>query len=409
MAQASSILNADRGRANAVALGVLCLLAIVQVILVIKAFWQEPAVSQPLISSPAKTLEVSPEKVLPTVSFSPPPVGQLASSAPVTAPVPSLAPPAIGSFAPPVAPLNTAPPVAPLAPVPVAAKAPVATTPAPVPAMVPGATPAAPADPAANMSLEEMIELAKQVRGLGDMQGALEVLKRADLQYPARPEVLAETAQCYETMGLSDKASALWRQLEGMDPARAAGFRDLAQRRLNAPASNATASTAGAAFSSLTGGEGSKMLSLGACQAVRDSATVNGEKVVLRIPILRQGNATVDPSQVDIDVYFFDRVNGEKIAQTIADEPISSWAAAPVDWSGIGEEPLDVTYFLPALTPREITAHGRRSYHGYVVRLYYQHKLQDVAAEPRDLLDFGSRTPQAMPGGVNPLLPPVTN
>jgi len=273
--------------------------------------------------------------------------------------------------------------------------------------MVPGKPATVPTDSGTNMSLEEMIELAKQVRGLGDMQGALEVLKRADLQYPARPEVLAETAQCYETMGLSEKASALWRQLEGMDPARAAGFRDLAQRRLNAPAR--AAGSTGSAFSTLTGGESVKMLSLGACRAMPDSAAVNGEKVVLRIPILRQGNATVDPSQVDIDVYFFDRVNGEKIAQTIADEPVSSWAAAPVDWSGIGEEPLDVTYFLPSLTPGEIAAHGRRSYHGYVVRLYYQHKLQDVAAEPRDLLDFGSRTPQAMPGGVNPLLPPVTN
>lgn len=253
------------------------------------------------------------------------------------------------------------------------------------------------------MSLEEMIELAKQVRGLGDMQGALEVLKRADLQYPARPEVLAETAQCYETMGLNDKASALWRQLEGMDPARAAGFRDLAKRRLNAPASPAASGASAPSF------EGGKILSLGACQTMRDTGMTNGEKVVLRIPILRHGNTTVDPGQVDIDVYFFDRVNGEKIAQTIADEPVSTWAAAPVDWSGIGEEPLDVTYFLPALTPGEIAAHGRRSYHGYVVRLYYQHKLQDVAAEPRDLLDFGSRAPQTVPGGVNPLLPPVTN
>ena len=80
-----------------------------------------------------------------------------------------------------------------------------------------------------------------------------------------------------------------------------------------------------------------------------------------------------------------------------------------MDWGGVGEEPLEVTYFLPTLTPGEIAAHGRRSYHGYVVRLYYQHKLQDVAAEPRDLLDFGARPPQSVPGGANPLLPPVSN
>lgn len=265
----------------------------------------------------------------------------------------------------------------------------------------PAAKPAgATADPAANMSLPEMIDLAKQVRGLGDMQGALEVLKRADLQYPASPEVASEMAQSYEQMGLTDKAATLWKQIEGMDPARAAGFADLAKRKLTSPAADAAPMAEEA---------GVKSLSLGACQAVRDSTVTNGEKVLLQIPILRQGNAVIDPAQVDIDVYFFDRVNGEKVAQTIADEPVSTWAAAPVDWSGLGEEPLHVNYFLPALTPGEVAAHGRRSYHGYVVRLYYQNKLQDVAAEPRDLLDFGASQPPVLPGGVNPLLPPVSN
>jgi len=256
------------------------------------------------------------------------------------------------------------------------------------------------------MTLAELVDLAKQVRSLGDMQGALEVLKRADLQFPATPEVIAETAQCYEQMSLPEKATSLWKQLAAMDATRAGGYGDLAKRKLNIDGSSPGAAPAPA----FAGNFGPKALSLGACLANRDPSAVNGEKVVLRIPILRQGNDTIDPSQVDIDVYFFDRVNGEKISQTIADEPSSSWGAPPVDWSGIGEEPLDVTYFLPALTPGEIAAHGRRAYHGYVVRLYYQHKLQDVAAEPRDLLDFGSLAPQPVPGGgVNPLLPPVSN
>ncbi len=253
------------------------------------------------------------------------------------------------------------------------------------------------------MSKEEMIDLAKQLRGLGDMQGALEVLKKADLRFINDPAVLAETAQCYEQMGLSDKASALWRQLEAMNPAQAAGFHDLAARRLSALPPGANISSFAGSF------DAPKVLSLGACQAIKDPSAVNGEKVVLRIPLLRQGNGAVDPSKVDIDVYFFDRVNGEKVAQTIADEPVPSWGAPPVDWSGIGEEPLEVTYNLPQLTPSEIQTHGRRSYHGYVVKLYYQHKLQDTAAEPRDLLDFGSRAPQAGASVGNPLLPPVTN
>jgi len=388
MALPSFILSADRSRANKTALGILCALMLLQIGLLTQVIFRDDAL---VTVTPSITL---PLMSAPPISISPPPVGQLA--APVVqlsqAPAPGFGPPPIGSFQ---TPLATAPAFSP-APTPAVPK-PRALPPVKSVPLVPGKA----GDPVSAMSMAEMVDLAKQVRGLGDMQGALEVLKRADLQYPAAPEVMAETAQCYEQMGLADKATNLWKQLAGMDALRSAGFGDLAKRKLNAPSSLAAVSP--------IGDNGPKMLSLGACQANRDPATVNGEKVVLRIPILRQGSAAIDPAQVDIDVYFFDRVNGEKIAQTIADEPVSTWGAAPVDWSGVGEEPLNVAYFLPALTPGEIAAHGRRSYHGYVVRLYYQHKIQDVAAEPRDLLDFGSRNVPSVSGDVNPLLPPVTN
>ncbi|MCX6857379.1 MAG: tetratricopeptide repeat protein [Verrucomicrobia bacterium] len=347
--------------------------------------------------SKKEPVPATPVWAAPPVTISPPPVGQLVAP-PVTAPVAS-APP-VGFGPPPIGSFQT-----PSAPVPAYAPPPSFAKPAVVQSVSPASKPAPskPSDSVSGMPLAEMVDLAKQVRGLGDMQGALEVLKRADLQYPASPEVMSETAQCYEQMGLTEKASALWKQLASMDAVRSAGFGDLAKRKMQSGGGAETSSA------TLSGDLTPKVLSLGACQASRDPSVANGEKVILRVPILRQGNSVVDPAQVDIDVYFFDRVNGEKVAQTIADEPVSTWGALPVDWSGAGEEPLDVAYFLPALTPGEIAAHGRRSYHGYVVRLYYQHKLQDVSAEPRDLLDFGSSSAPTVPGGVNPLLPPLTN
>lgn len=425
MASPPKIQHASQGRANAMALGLLCGLMAVETGLMIRAVnlgQSRPDPTPPVVkaehSSPnhgsAMETKAAPVLTAPPVSISPPPVGQLAAPDDLpTIPTPPVAtgfgPPPIGSLQ---LPGSTPPAVAPPAPAPAPPPAvqpkPAAGVPRTNMASIPGkAAPGKPgaADPAAGMPLPEMIDLAKQVRSLGDMQGALEVLKRADLQFPASPEVIAETATSYESMGLADKATSLWKQLAAMESARAGGYGDLAKRKLN------ISSTApGAPAPAFSGDFGPKMLSLGACIATRDPSTVNGEKVVLRIPILRNGSATIDPAQVDIDVYFFDRVNGEKVAQTIADEPLSAWGAAPVDWSGIGEEPLDVTYFLPTLTPGEVAAHGRRAYHGYVVRLYYQHKLQDVAAEPRDLLDFGQPAPPPMPGGgMNPLLPPVSN
>lgn len=398
MAFPFSIFSADRGRASRTALGILCALMLLQMGLMARLLFQEDQ-EDPVVQK-EQVPAASPGWTAPPITISPPPVGQLAV-APATAmadtlPTAGFGPPPIGSFQAPTAPIPAASFTAP----------PALTKPSPA-RSEPAVAKPAPAisktgDSASSMPLAEMVDLAKQVRGLGDMQGALEVLKRADLQYPASPEVMSETAQCYEQMGLAEKASALWKQLASMDVVRSAGFGDLAKRKMQSMTGSETTVPSATDFSP-------KLLSLGACQANRDPSVSNGEKVVLRVPILRQGNAVIDPSQVDIDVYFFDRVNGEKIAQTIADEPLSTWGALPVDWSGVGEEPLDVTYFLPALTPGEIAAHGRRSYHGYVVRLYYQHKLQDVSAEPRDLLDFGSRSAPTVLGGMNPLLPPVTN
>lgn len=439
MASPPTIQRAHQGVANAFALGILGVFLLSNAALMFRAFLGAPdrglppAPAQetlPLVSSSAP-LAPAPALMAPPVTISPPPVGQVTAPPAVVTPPPAvpttgLGPPPIGSFQrpaspPPPAPGAAAPStlVAGQVPAPGSTAAAGVTSLPPTPGLVtapksqPSPTPSKTAssgksaDPAADMTLAEMIDLAKQVRSLGDMQGALEVLKRADLRFPSAPEVLAETAQSYETMGLPDRAASFWKQLAAMEPARAGGFGDLARRRLNVEEAGDVSGAPGPAMAT---DFAPKVLSLGACTATRDAKAVNGEKVVVRIPILRQGNAVIDPSQVDLDVYFFDRVNGEKIAQTIADEPISSWSAAPVDWSGLGEEPLEVTYFLPTLTPGEVAAHGRRAYHGYVVRLYYQHKLQDAVAEPRDLLDFGSTAPSGVPaGGMNPLLPPVSN
>jgi hypothetical protein len=79
--------------------------------------------------------------------------------------------------------------------------------------------------------------------------------------------------------------------------------------------------------------------------------------------------------------------------------------APPASMSSL-EQTLVEVWLILRFTAAEIQQHGRRSYYGYMLRLYYNNKLQDVAAEPRDLLEFGS-APGSAPAGVNPLLPPM--
>ncbi len=247
-----------------------------------------------------------------------------------------------------------------------------------------------------------VVTSAKELRGLSDMQGVLELLRKAEEVNPDHPAIIAEMAQTYEQMGITAKAMDAWRRIQLLGPTKAGSYFELAARRLGSGSAAVTVPGG----TSLPGGEGEKFLRLGACQAERDFKVNSGERYVLHVPIQRAGNRPINSKELDLEVFFFDRVNNVQVAQTIAPEPVETWQSSPVDWNGAGEELLDVVYHLPALSPAEIQQHGRRSYYGYMLRLYYNNKLQDVAAEPRDLLEFGS-TPGAAPGGVNPLLPPV--
>lgn len=441
MTPSSTILAPDREHASAVAWGTLGVLVLAQIGLAVNLLVSDDveapkplvtAVTPPVIAV-SQTANVVPEIgqiAAPPPAIQPPPPGSLAApQVPVRAPVVSNQPPPIGSFQQPTAPPTTPSP-APLAPAPMIAapSAPVAAPAAPPlvaaqpPASLPGPaagpiTAPAPApapgfseppgfkpDPAAELlrDVDYVVTTAKEIRGMSDMQGALEMLKRADQLNPDHPAIIAELAQTYEQMGITDKATDNWRRIQLLGETRAGSFFALAARRLGA----GPAATASPLINSAAVSEGEKRLRLGACQVVRDFATNNGERYVLRVPIVRAGSQTVDGQAMDLEVFFFDRVNGTQVAQSIAPEPVETWQSAPVDWSGSGEETLDVIYHLPPLSPAEVQQHGQRTYYGYMLRLYYNNKLQDVAAEPRDLLEFGS-PPGAMPGGGNPLLPPV--
>ncbi len=435
MTPSSTILAPDRERASAVAWATLGILALAQIALAVtSALSDDPGVAKappaaaaaemPLTTPPTSVVPEIGQIAAPPTAIQPPPPGSLAApQAPTAAPVVSNQPPPIGSFQQPSPaqpqPAAPVPAIQPTLPPPTPAAAPSMapaqppTSPAPPAAAAAAATAPAPdfskpqtvkPDPAAELlrDVDYVVTTAKEIRGMSDMQGALEMLKRADQLNPDHPAIIAEMAQTYEQMGITDKATDNWRRIQLLGETRAGSYFALAARRLGA----GPAATASPLINTAAGSDGEKRLRLGACQVKRDFATNNGERYVLRVPIIRAGSQTVDGQAMDLEVFFFDKVNGAHVAQTIAPEPVEAWQSTPVDWSGSGEETLDVVYHLPALSAAEIQQHGRRTYYGYMLRLYYNNKLQDVAAEPRDLLEFGS-SPGAVPGGGNPLLPPV--
>jgi len=406
-----------------IAWGTLCVLAVVQMILALKlltAPHAETGETRPVVSAEPSMVPEIGQIAQPPSASAPPLPGSLMPMPAPAAPV-SNGPPPIGSFTlpgagapvpapsyiPQAAPAPAAPPM-PVAPAPLMPGTPQSS--APPPAAGAGFQTTAPPGPnfkpdAATELLRDVnyvVTSAKELRGLSDMQGTLELLRKADELTPDHPAIIAEMAQTYEQMGITAKATDAWRRIQLLGATKAGSYFELASRRLGA----GSAAVSAPALSAPSGADGEKFLRLGACQATRDFKVPSGERYVLHVPISRAGNRPINAQELNLEVFFFDRVNNEKVALTIAPEPVESWQSAPVDWNGTGEELLDIVYHLPALSDAEIQQHGRRSYYGYMLRLYYNNKLQDVAAEPRDLLEFGT-TPGTAPAGVNPLLPPM--
>lgn len=371
MAASNPILTPDRGKAHSVALGVLCVLAVAQMAAMVRAVWL------------AKSKQATP-----VVAQSQSPVTQ----PPGAPPLPPSIPAVVTRMAPPSVPSQVA--IIPSAPI----------TP-PTPRM---SAPVPVAAPPMDAEMRELIDLAQQLRPLGDLKGALDVLRRADTISPDHPAVLAEFAQTYELMGLGDKAAAARQKLALMNAKTGAGGLDSSPIVGSTPMPTAP----GASLSPATGLttpdaaalDPTKILGIGACEVIRDRTVVRGERVTLRLPIRSQPGVVIEPNGIDIAVFFFDLVNGERVEQTKADAPVNTWVEAPVDWKD-GQERLDVVYSMPEMTPEAVRSIGQRRYHGYIVKLYYQNKLQDTVMEPASLQSFGAGSAPQTTG--NPLLPPV--
>ena len=267
------------------------------------------------------------------------------------------------------------------------------------------ATPSAEVDPAvaARRDVSGLLSSARELRGLGNTQDALELLQQADLVAPNHPAVLAETAEVYEQMGLNTKAIDTWRSIQLQGATKAGQYYDLAVRRLGSvPGAAVTAST----FANPSA-ESSKHMKLGACKIQREFQVAGGERFILRVPLQRAGNRSINPNAIDMKVFFYYRQNGTVVLDNTT-ELTETWQTEPVDWNGAGEEIVDVTYHLPPATAAEITQRSQKTYHGYMLHLYYDNKLQDVAAEPRDLLEAAMQSRGTSASDApNPLLPPV--
>jgi tetratricopeptide (TPR) repeat protein len=309
------------------------------------------------------------------------------------------------------------------------------STPAPmisasaVPAAPSAVSPAAqgiPPIPAALSASERLLKEARSLNERGDTANALARLQEASQRDPKNPQVLAEMATIYESIQLFDRSNETWRKIQELGPS-AGTLYELADMKLKtgvpavaaSPPEHALTDSAGAPLDDEGIPEGSNF-------GVTDIATEETPdpeaetNLRLKIAIKARPGVPIDHSKLRIMVLFYDLVDNEKVVPTDADVNYE-WLNPKHDWLETNPETLIVTYLrskthaitseaalsaaAEAVTPGKNSPRpkkraesnsdanslpsdpGRRKYLGYVIRIFYNDKLQTVRAEPARLLN----------------------
>lgn len=114
-------------------------------------------------------------------------------------------------------------------------------------------------------------------------------------------------------------------------------------------------------------------------------AGLAGERILLHVPVRAAPGVFVEREKVEVQLYLFERVDGEEIDLSAANPPRDEWLSVLPDWKATREEVLALTYLRPTFGQAEQKAYGKRTYFGYVARLVYDGRVVDEAASPSNL------------------------
>ncbi|NNE93963.1 MAG: hypothetical protein HKN23_20120 [Verrucomicrobiales bacterium] len=242
--------------------------------------------------------------------------------------------------------------------------------------------------------MEKLVATGEELRGTGNMGGALKALRDAEKELPDHPRVLAELAGTFSLMGMEEKAMGYWERIFQLGPVGAGAYYDLAQTALKGD--SAAEGTTAAVLKI-------EDVSVRKLPITEES----GENVVVTVKV--SGNPEVRPSgeEMSMLVYFYDLANGKDVEPSTADTS-ERYPSEPYNWQGGSNEVVEVTYHQPVFTVEEKRELGTREYHGYVIELYYRDQLQHTVAEPKELLEMEEVELEAPRGPDGSLFPAGT-
>jgi hypothetical protein len=284
----------------------------------------------------------------------------------------------------------------------------------------PAASPIAPSSAALSAS-DRLLKEARALNERGDTANALARLQEASLRDAKNPQVLAEMATIYESIQSFDRSNETWQKIQELGPS-AGTLYEVAEMKLKTgaptaappPATGAKTDTAGTPLD----GEGIPEGSVFGVTDIASDETPDPEadtNLRLKIGIKARPGVPIDHSKLRIMVLFYDLLDNEKVVPTDADVSYE-WLNPKHDWMETNPEILIVNYVrskthaitsetalsaaAAGVTPGKnsgrskkrsesselVTDPDRRKYLGYIIRIFYNDKLQTIRAEPARLL-----------------------
>lgn len=271
-------------------------------------------------------------------------------------------------------------------PIPVATFTPPPTAPTPAPL---AKAPQQPTQPTIDSEVKQQViklvdESDKSFR-VGEYDIASSKIADADQLVPNDPGILLRIGRIFEKTGKITEASAIYNRLLGLtdlpQQLRAQTERRLSMLSTPSPASTPTlvANEQGSDVRDEFG------LQPGATLGIVDTRLTdeaNGSKN-LRIAIKSRPDIKIDPRQMTVHVFFYERDQAGNKSLTES-KVLTEWLSPPVNWADNEPELLKAIYNPPQ--PSDTNTQNL-TYEGYVVGIYYNNEIQDTRANPGSLAD----------------------
>jgi len=219
--------------------------------------------------------------------------------------------------------------------------------------------------------VEKLVTESRALHLDGDMMRAMLKLDEAARIDPSEAAVIYQRGLLFEEMGLYIKAADQYQQVQQMG-IQAGVYFQLSAKKLTKGMDVTHAHR--------------PVISIGPMNARPATEAHSADKTHVTITLLARPDKPVNPEDVYVQVYFYDKLNGGEIKKASKNAKIEESWDTHVDWLDAGnEETVHIDYTLPESDLADEHLFGRRQFFGYVVELLYKGEVVDQQASPRRL------------------------